>query len=96
MKALTITGEAQTSEDVAAQAALKEDGEIPQHIAIIIDGNGRWATERGHSRVVGHHEGVVSGRDVTEACAQLGVGHLTLYTFSTENWHRPDVEVNAL
>ena len=96
MKALTITGEAQTSEDAAAQAALKEGGEIPQHIAIIMDGNGRWATERGHSRVVGHHEGVVSVRDITEACAQLGVDHLTLYTFSTENWHRPDVEVNAL
>ena len=93
---LTITGEAQTSEDAAQQEALRRHGEIPRHIAIIMDGNGRWAVERGHSRVVGHHEGVVSVRDVTEACAQLGVGHLTLYTFSTENWHRPRVEVNAL
>ena len=93
---LTITGEAQTPEDAAAQEALRQHGEIPRHIAIIMDGNGRWAVERGHSRVVGHHEGVVSVRDITEACAQLGVQHLTLYTFSTENWHRPDVEVNAL
>ena len=96
MQQLTITGEAQTPEDAAAQEALRQGGEIPRHIAIIMDGNGRWAVERGHSRVVGHHEGVVSVRDVTEACAQLGVEHLTLYTFSTENWHRPRVEVNAL
>jgi undecaprenyl diphosphate synthase len=61
-----------------------------------MDGNGRWAQERGESRVVGHHEGVSSVRDVTEACAELGVEYLTLYTFSTENWERPDSEIDAL
>jgi undecaprenyl diphosphate synthase len=61
-----------------------------------MDGNGRWAQERGESRVVGHHEGVSSVRDVTEACAELGVDYLTLYTFSTENWERPDSEIDAL
>ncbi len=61
-----------------------------------MDGNGRWAQKRGESRVVGHHEGVTSVRDVTEACAELGVEYLTLYTFSTENWERPDAEVEAL
>lgn len=80
----------------AVQRELKERGDIPGHIAMIMDGNGRWARERGQSRVVGHHEGVESVRDVTEACAQLGVKHLTLYTFSTENWNRPESEVEAL
>lgn len=61
-----------------------------------MDGNGRWARERGQNRVIGHHEGVESVRDVTEACAQLGVSYLTLYTFSTENWQRPTAEVDAL
>ncbi|RMH57410.1 MAG: isoprenyl transferase [Bacteroidetes bacterium] len=90
----TITAPEAT--DRAAQAALKQRGELPAHIAIIMDGNGRWARERGKSRVVGHHEGVESVRDITEACAQLGVPYLTLYTFSTENWQRPPEEVNAL
>lgn len=85
-----------TAEDGAVQEALKERGEIPRHIAVIMDGNGRWARDRGQSRVVGHHEGVESVRDVTEACAQLGVEFLTLYTFSTENWNRPPKEVRAL
>lgn len=93
---LTITGKAQTAEDAARQEALRGAGPLPRHVAIIMDGNGRWATERGKPRVVGHHEGVVSVRDVTEACAQLGVECLTLYTFSTENWQRPPGEVNAL
>lgn len=61
-----------------------------------MDGNGRWARARGKHRATGHREGVESVRDVTEACAQLGVGHLTLYTFSTENWQRPPAEVGAL
>lgn len=61
-----------------------------------MDGNGRWARAQGKSRVTGHREGVASVRDITEACAQLGVGHLTLYTFSTENWQRPRAEVSAL
>jgi undecaprenyl diphosphate synthase len=61
-----------------------------------MDGNGRWAQRREKARFVGHHEGVTSVREVTEACAEIGVEHLTLYTFSTENWERPDPEVNAL
>lgn len=93
---LTITGKTQTAEDAAQQEKLLQCGALPRHIAIIMDGNGRWAKARGQSRVVGHHEGVVSVRDITEACAQLGVEYLTLYTFSTENWHRPPREVNAL
>ena len=93
---LTLTGKAQTAEDAAAQADLQQRGTIPPHIAIIMDGNGRWAKQQGLSRVRGHHEGVESVRDIVEACAQIGVGHLTLYTFSTENWHRPVREVDAL
>lgn len=86
-----------TSEaDSAAQRGLQERGTIPAHIAIIMDGNGRWARERGQSRIIGHHEGVESVRDVTEACAQIGVHFLTLYTFSMENWQRPESEVAAL
>jgi undecaprenyl diphosphate synthase len=61
-----------------------------------MDGNGRWAKQQGRTRVAGHREGVESVRDITEACAQLGVQHLTLYTFSTENWQRPPKEVVAL
>ncbi len=95
-QALTITGKAQTAEDAARQETLRRRGALPRHIAVIMDGNGRWASQRGKSRVVGHHEGVVSVRDITEACAQLGVEFLTLYTFSTENWQRPPGEVNAL
>jgi len=61
-----------------------------------MDGNGRWAKERGFLRVKGHSEGVHAVRDVTEACAELGISNLTLYTFSTENWNRPQAEINAL
>ena len=82
--------------DAEMQAALKAQGDIPEHIAIIMDGNGRWAKKRGKMRVFGHYEGVESVRDITEACAQLGVKYLTLYTFSTENWNRPSEEVKAL
>ncbi len=69
---------------------------LPQHIAIIMDGNGRWAKKRGNSRVFGHKNGVKAVRAVTEAAAELGVGYLTLYAFSTENWSRPKFEVDAL
>lgn len=78
------------------QAELKASGAIPTHIAIIMDGNGRWAKSRGNMRIFGHKAGVDSVRDTTEACAQLGVKHLTLYAFSTENWYRPSNEVSAL
>ncbi|MBC8046464.1 MAG: isoprenyl transferase [Fimbriimonadaceae bacterium] len=69
---------------------------IPQHIAIIMDGNGRWAKLHGKARVYGHHKGVESVRSVVEACTELGVKYLTLYAFSTENWKRPEQEVIAL
>lgn len=69
---------------------------LPQHVAIIMDGNGRWANKQGQMRVFGHQNGVQAVRDVTEAAAELGVKFLTLYAFSTENWNRPVEEVNAL
>lgn len=69
---------------------------IPQHIAIIMDGNGRWATERGKERSYGHQAGVESVRRITSECTRLGVKYLTLYTFSTEDWNRPADEVAAL
>lgn len=84
------------ADDAARQAALREGGPVPAHVAIIMDGNGRWARQRGLHRYAGHGEGVVSVRDVTEAAAEVGVQVLTLYTFSTENWHRPQEEVDAL
>lgn len=69
---------------------------IPQHIAIIMDGNGRWAKKHGEDRIFGHHEGVNSVREIVEACGEIGVKYLTLYAFSTENWNRPKEEVDAL
>jgi undecaprenyl diphosphate synthase len=70
--------------------------EIPRHIAIIMDGNGRWAKERGLPRLEGHRAGAESVREVMEACIELGVEYLTLYAFSSENWSRPATEVSAL
>src|SRR5579872_2391089 len=69
---------------------------LPRHIAIIMDGNGRWAKERGEDRVYGHYEGVVSVREIVNACGELGIQYLTLYAFSAENWNRPKGEVDAL
>ncbi len=69
---------------------------LPQHIAIIMDGNGRWAKERGKQRLFGHQSAIQSVREVSEACAELGVSYLTLYAFSTENWNRPVAEVSGL
>jgi undecaprenyl diphosphate synthase len=69
---------------------------LPQHIAIIMDGNGRWAKEKGKLRIFGHHNGVVSVRDVVEGAVNLDLKYLTLYTFSTENWNRPKLEVMAI
>ena len=69
---------------------------LPAHIAIIMDGNGRWAQQRGEHRVFGHQHGVDSVRQTAEAAAELGIRYLTLYAFSTENWNRPKEEVNAL
>ena len=73
-----------------------ETNNIPQHIAIIMDGNGRWANERGKERSFGHQAGVEAVRKITAECTRLGVKYLTLYTFSTENWGRPADEVAAL
>ena len=69
---------------------------LPQHVAIIMDGNGRWAKTHGQPRVFGHRNGVKAVRDVTEGAAELGIRYLTLYAFSTENWRRPPGEVSAL
>ena len=69
---------------------------LPRHVAIIMDGNGRWAKERGQDRVYGHHEGVLSVRDIVNASAEVGIEYLTLYAFSAENWNRPKAEVDAL
>ncbi|HLF46521.1 MAG TPA: isoprenyl transferase [Chitinophagaceae bacterium] len=69
---------------------------LPRHIAIIMDGNGRWAKEKGKDRLYGHYHGVESVRNIVEGCAELGVEYLTLYAFSTENWDRPKYEVAGL
>ncbi len=96
MKKLTLTNTEQTKEDQKKQLELKKSGEVPEHIAIIMDGNGRWARSKGSIRLHGHKVGVDSVRDITESCAQLGVKYLTLYAFSTENWGRPSAEVRGL
>lgn len=83
-------------DDKIIRNKLRSDGNIPQHIAIIMDGNGRWAKERGKSRTFGHREGINSVRDIVAACGELGVKYLTLYTFSSENWLRPKEEVSTL
>ncbi len=69
---------------------------LPGHVAVIMDGNGRWAHKRGRERIFGHHQGVKAVRKTVEAAAELGIKFLTLYAFSTENWNRPDEEVSAL
>jgi undecaprenyl diphosphate synthase len=69
---------------------------LPKHIAIIMDGNGRWAKEQGQDRLFGHYHGVISVRKVVEAATEIGIQYLTLYAFSTENWDRPETEVNGL
>ncbi len=69
---------------------------LPRHVAIIMDGNGRWAKQKGNQRIFGHKNGVKAVRDTVEAAAELGLGYLTLYAFSTENWNRPRTEIDAL
>ncbi len=71
-------------------------GNLPTHIAVIMDGNGRWAKQQGAMRIFGHHHGVTSVRDTVEGCVELGIKYLTLYTFSTENWNRPKIEVEGI
>lgn len=79
--------------DLKSQIILEK---LPRHIAIIMDGNGRWAKQHGKPRVFGHRNGVKAVREASEAAAELGIEYLTLYAFSTENWNRPKLEVNAL
>jgi undecaprenyl diphosphate synthase len=76
-------------------AELQRD-KLPQHVAIIMDGNGRWAKQRGGLRIFGHRSALGAVRECTELCTELGIGYLTLYTFSEENWNRPKLEVRAL
>ncbi len=73
-----------------------DPGNLPRHIAVIMDGNGRWAKRQGAARVFGHHNAIKAVREVTEGCAELNIQYLTLYAFSTENWERPQSEVDAL
>ena len=73
-----------------------DSNKLPVHVAIIMDGNGRWARQRGLDRIFGHQQGVKAVREVIETAAELGIRHLTLYAFSNENWRRPDEEVSAL
>ena len=75
---------------------MKNERNLPAHIAVIMDGNGRWAKKRNLPRIMGHKEGAKSVRVITENCAQLGIKYLTLYAFSTENWKRPTDEVGFL
>lgn len=70
--------------------------QLPTHVAVIMDGNGRWARQRGYDRIVGHQNGVIAVRETTEAAAEIGIEYLTLYAFSTENWGRPKEEIDAL
>ena len=95
-KGIDLALEKATGHDKKLQDRLLETGEIPRHIAVIMDGNGRWAQRRGLPRISGHREGVNSVRDIVEACGQLGVKYLTLYAFSTENWKRPEEEISLL
>lgn len=96
LEPISLTNKIQSDEDKKLQEEVKAKGSIPNHIAIIMDGNGRWAQDKGNIRLFGHKAGVESVRDITESCAQLGVRHLTLYAFSTENWNRPSSEINGL
>ena len=75
---------------------LIDSSNLPKHIAVIMDGNGRWAQKQGAARIFGHRNAIKAVREVTEGCAELGVEYLTLYAFSTENWGRPKLEVQAL
>jgi undecaprenyl diphosphate synthase len=86
----------QTAEDKEVQQELLRAGKVPNHIAVIMDGNGRWAEERGLPRIAGHQAGIASVRDATRASRELGLEYLTVYAFSTENWKRPRKEISML
>ncbi len=85
-----------STNDIISYKEKIDTAKLPEHIAIIMDGNGRWAKAQGKHRIFGHKNGVKAVREVTEGCAEIGVKHLTLYAFSTENWNRPKIEVSAL
>ncbi|MCL5046937.1 MAG: polyprenyl diphosphate synthase, partial [Actinobacteria bacterium] len=91
----TLSRRLRTSDSTTAPGALDPD-RMPRHVAIIMDGNGRWATDRGLPRIAGHRAGVEALREVIKACRELKVQILTVYAFSTENWKRPREEVDAL
>jgi undecaprenyl diphosphate synthase len=82
--------------EISQLKSLSQNGNIPKHVAIIMDGNGRWAKRKGLLRAVGHRQGIKTVRTMVEACTNLGIKYLTLYTFSTENWNRPKNEVSTL
>jgi undecaprenyl diphosphate synthase len=86
----------QSSQDSEIQDNIIQSGKLPRHLAVIMDGNGRWAVERKFSRTAGHREGIESVRDIVKASSQLGIQYLTLYAFSIENWKRPVSEVSVL
>ena len=86
----------QSEEDKSVQSQIIGLGQIPKHLAVIMDGNGRWAVDRNLTRTEGHREGIESVRDIVKASAQLGIEFLTLYAFSIENWKRPAAEVSIL
>ena len=86
----------QSTDDKEIQSQLKSLGKLPKHIAVIMDGNGRWAVEKGLSRTEGHREGIESVRDIVKASSQMGIEYITLYAFSIENWKRPASEVSIL
>ena len=86
----------QEKQDSDKQSLLTSHGILPKHIAIIMDGNGRWAIERNLPRAAGHQQGIESVRDIVKASSQLGIGYLTVYAFSMENWKRPHMEISIL
>ncbi len=85
-----------SAKDLVLIENVKATGNIPEHIAIIMDGNGRWAKNRNLPRAAGHKRGVETVREMVQSCISLGVKYLTLYTFSTENWKRPQKEISML
>ncbi len=94
-----LSEEIRTKRERISQVSLRQqiqEERLPRHIAIIMDGNGRWAKRQGMLRMFGHKQGVEAVHEITEACAELGIDYLTLYTFSNENWNRPREEVEAL
>lgn len=78
------------------EAEAIDKDKLPRHVAVIMDGNGRWAKQQGAKRIFGHHHGIKAVRETVESCGELGIKYLTLYTFSTENWNRPKIEVDGI